>query len=748
MALHLGPRLHSLFGGLFKPSEKELVQRKWQELAAQFEARGIHTAEGREGLIASVATDVRQQLFGDAPKNYQDGIIINLVQELFDYDQLFVLPAVDWGRTRTIAEFWEIREELTRQQKVVDDFDRNTELVQLATAAMLMSIYDACPALLQDADEADGISVPTDLLRSLGDVGEITEQVLGVGLADELIKAALLPRLQSRLEYNLVAASGGNPADPASFKRAFKKPSQYDAKTPEEMVETFLGGTPMAALFDQELTFTIPTKSRFEHHHIVAGSGHGKTQTLQYLIAQDLAAMEVEKRTIIVLDSQGDLIKNIAKLDVFGPGGALHDRLVLIDPTDVEYPVSLNLFDVGQKRLDGYEPLERERLTNSILELYDFVLGTLLDAQMTQKQNVIFRYVTRLMLHIPNATIHTLRELMEPGSEVKFAEHIAKLGGTAKHFFETEFASREFEQTKKQVLRRLWGILENQTFERMFSHPRSKLDLFTEMNAGKVILINTAKDLLKEQGTEIFGRFFIAMIAQAAQERATLPGSQRVPTMVYIDEAQDYFDRNIGLILAQARKYNVGMVLAHQYLGQLEPKLQEAFAANTAIKFAGGVSAKDARSLAPMLYTDPAFIEAQGKGSFAAHIRGVTKHAVPLSFPFGYMEGLPVMTPDDRNAQREVMRARYAVHHSQIGKDEADGNSPDGGVADDPDGHNPKPSKPNPSGPKPRGPSPKSSGSSGSGPQAGEAKKPDDEQPSNPGKAGRGHIDPTPGEEW
>lgn len=77
---------------------------------------------------------------------------------------------------------------------------------------------------------------------------------------------------------------------------------------------------------------------------------------------------------------------------------------------------------------------------------------------MTQKQNVIFRYVTRLMLHIPDATIHTLRELMEPGSQTKFAEHIAKLSGTARQFFETEFASKEFEQTKKQVLRRLWGM--------------------------------------------------------------------------------------------------------------------------------------------------------------------------------------------------------------------------------------------------------------------------------------------------
>jgi hypothetical protein len=373
-------------------------------------------------------------------------------------------------------------------------------------------------------------------------------------------------------------------------------------------------------------------------------------------------------RSIIVLDSQGDLIRTISSLKCFAPGEPLHERVVIIDPSDIEWPVSLNLFDVGMDRLAGYAPLERERLTNSILELYDFVLGTLLSAEMTQKQNVIFRYVTRLMLHIPDATIHTLRELMEPNSQIKFAEHIAKLSGTARHFFETEFAGKEFEQTKKQVLRRLWGILENQTFERMFSHPRSKLDLFSEMNAGKVILINTAKDLLKEQGTEIFGRFFIALIAQAAQERATLPAQKRMPTIVYIDEAQDYFDRNIGIILAQARKQNVGMVLSHQFLGQLEPKLQEAFAANTAIKFAGGVSAKDARSLAPMLYCQPELIEAQPKASFAAHVRGQTKSAVPLRFPLGYMEKLPRMEKDEKQALRQRMRDLYAVHHSELGK--------------------------------------------------------------------------------
>jgi hypothetical protein len=205
------------------------------------------------------------------------------------------------------------------------------------------------------------------------------------------------------------------------------------------------------------------------------------------------------------------------------------------------------------------------------------------------------------------------------------------------------------------------------------------------MNAGKVILINTSKDLLKEQGTEIFGRFFIALIAQAAQERATLPASKRVPTFVYIDEAQDYFDRNIGIILAQARKMNVGMVLSHQFLGQLEPKLQEAFAANTAIKFAGGVSAKDSRAFAPMLYCTPELLEAQPKGSFAANVRGVTKGAVPLKFPLGYLEKLPLMERDERQALRQRMRDCYAVHISAVDKPTAAEPEPTKPVAEPPE---------------------------------------------------------------
>lgn len=668
MPVHLPQRMHAFVHGLFRTSDETETRELYARVKTLFGRAGLDPMSAQLD-VAEMAADRSAEALRIPPAHPQHVVIRRLATDLLAAEGHFTLPNIDWTERRSITAWWELRDELNAQRPLLENFKQAVDLITDALVFVFRPLLDGCPALLDTAPEPGGITVPTNLLHSHTDLRGAVEHCLQVGFDEDIKEAGLFPKLADRLERNLVAASGGNPADPGSFTRQPKSPSQSDEKDPTRLVQTYLAGTPLAAIFDQTVTYTIPQSVRFEHHHIVAGSGHGKTQTLQYLIANDLEAVAAGEQSVVVLDSQGDLIRNIARLKEFAPGGPLHDRVVIIDPTDVEYPVSLNLFDVGLERLQEYPLLERERLTNSILELYDFVLGTLLDAQMTQKQNVIFRYVTRLMLHIPDATIHTLRELMEPDSEVKFAGDIAKLESTAKHFFETEFSGREFEQTKKQVLRRLWGILENQTFERMFSHPRSKLDLFSELNAGKVILINTAKDLLKEQGSQIFGRFFIALIAQAAQERATLKERDRIPTLVYIDEAADYFDRNIGLILAQARKYKVGMVLAHQYLGQLEPKLQEAFAANTSIKFAGGVSAKDARSLAPMLYTDASLIERQPKGRFAAYARGVSSGAVPLSFPLGFLEAKERMDNEDSDALKAKMRDHYSIHYSKLADD-------------------------------------------------------------------------------
>ena len=591
---------------------------------------------------------------------------------------IFELPEMEWDIvTLSLKEQVDLRRFLRAKEHFLGNQERVLDIFGRVIGNTIAGFISKLPSIEDRDDEAPRIP----LVAMFSDVGDVVERITGTVMKDDVIEVGLFRELQERLYRNACAASGIEPHAESSRPIVTASESQLP---PEELVATYLAGTPFEALFLTPIPFVIPEQSRFEHQWIVAGTGHGKTQTLQSLICRDLKSVANGAASIIVIDSQGDLIKNIAGLKVFAEGQPLAGKLCLIDPTDIEYPVQLNLFSLGMQRFDSYSKLDRERLLNSVIELYDFVLAALLGAEMTSKQSVIFRFVTRALLQIPNATVHTLLELMEPGGDQKYQEHISKLQGAARSFFANEFNSAQFAETKRQVLRRLYGILENQTFERMFSHPKSKLDLFTEMNSGKVILINAAKDLLKQNGTEVFGRFFIALIAQAAAERATLAPHQRLPTFVYIDECQDYIakDSNITIILEQARKQKVGLIIAHQYLAQLSASILDGLHANTSIKFAGGVSDRDAHALARNMRTTPDFIESQSRGCFAAHVRNFTSNAVSLRIPFGVLEDQERMTPAEQSALRDRMRAQYAVVDTEAKPSAAAGPFPSGDPED------------------------------------------------------------------
>jgi hypothetical protein len=312
-------------------------------------------------------------------------------------------------------------------------------------------------------------------------------------------------------------------------------------------------------------------------------------------------------------------------------------ELIYIDPTDITHPPGLNMFDVS--RLQGLPAIKREQFLNGLIELLEYVFAGLLRAELTQKQNVLFRYTLRLMLATPGASLlDLLRCLSDPRP---YLQHAQTLSPIAREFIETEFLDRSYAPTREQIRRRLYGVLENDAFRRMFSAPHNTIDVAAALNRGAVLLVDTAKSHLKSDASALMGRYFIALTLQAALERE---GHQR-PAYLYIDEAGEYFDDNIDSLLNEARKRRVGIVMAHQYLDQLTPQLRSSIATNTSIKLAGGVSDKDARSLAGDMRTTPDLIAAQRKGHFMCYVRNVTQTAVSIEVPFGTLEALPRRPP-------------------------------------------------------------------------------------------------------
>ncbi|HEV2817642.1 MAG TPA: DUF87 domain-containing protein [Allosphingosinicella sp.] len=574
---------------------------------------------------------------------------------------------LDWARVEADAAVAVgARQMLARRRRWATQYDKCLSLFRRQLIQGFSGVVEALPeSCFERWDEEVEPLFSVSLASLLEDPAKIIESLILATYTDETLRLELFHRLRSQLVLNFLVASGFPPTtDPNDVNDRLVLPTHQRGKNGAELAEMYLAGTPFLDLFELPVPFHVPEELRFEHCHIIGGTGHGKTQLMQRMIHADLVAAKDDGRSVIVIDSQGDLINKLVRLDLFSPGAEhdLPDRLVVIDPSDVEHPAALNLFDAHLERVRGYGPADRERVLNGVVELYETFFGALLGAELTQKQGVIFRYLARLMLTIPGANVHTLMELMDDGKP--FKPYMAALEGSARFFFEKEFFHPSFAATKKQILKRLWGVLSTPAFERMFAQKENKLDLFEATKGGKIILISTAKDLLKTEGSQLFGRFFIAMFAQATLERSTLPESERTPTFVYVDEAQEYFDDTIETILSQARKYRVGITLAHQTLDQLSPRLRAAFLANTSLKCAGGVSAKDARALAPELRTTPEFIEGMcrraDRTQFAVWLKHRTREALELSVPLGFLERQPTLPEEELDSLIARNRERYS----------------------------------------------------------------------------------------
>lgn len=556
----------------------------------------------------------------------------------------------------------EVREYLRRQSRFINHYHDSMEQFREHLNLAANYLVNRLPDFAFGTDEREAfLSVP--LADVLKDPEEVVQTIIASTWDDDLERLSLLETVAKRFGHNIMQMSKIDSSNPPSNPHRYVYPQDTEGMSAQDLVDTYLVGTPYRPFFQTKVPIAINEQSRFEHCHILAGTGHGKTQFIQKWIAYDLEQAAEQKRSVVVIDSQGDMIHNISRLACFDPiQGTLGNRLVIIDPNDVLFPAAINMFALNEQRLVSYGPVEREKVQNAAIALYEHFFGELLGAELTAKQGVVFKYLARLMLEIPNATILTLRDLMD--DPTPFIPYMDKLEGSARVFFAREFLDKSFNQTKQQISKRLWAVLSTPAFERLFSSTENKIDLFDLMNDGHVILINTAKDLLKEEGASLYGRFFLSMIAAAIMERAAIPEDDRTPTMLYIDECQDYFDLTIETLLAQGRKQKIGITLAHQHTAQLNSHERASVLANCSIKACGGINASDAKLLAQEMHTDSSYLQSMQKSKwdteFALWIRHDLPQTIKATIPFGHLEGLPRMDRTQYERVLENNRERYS----------------------------------------------------------------------------------------
>ena len=146
---------------------------------------------------------------------------------------------------------------------------------------------------------------------------------------------------------------------------------------------------------------------------------------------------------------------------------------------------------------------------------------------------------------------------------------------SARDYFLREFPQREemMREWVSPLLNKLGSFLQDPDINAMFTHAQG-IDMLELMNKRSIILVQIPKGLLGENTSNLLGAFIVAQIQQAALSRKS--ESERIPFYLYLDEFQNYTTDNISDILSESRKYQLSMVLAHQYLQQLDEEIQAA----------------------------------------------------------------------------------------------------------------------------------------------------------------------------
>ena len=118
------------------------------------------------------------------------------------------------------------------------------------------------------------------------------------------------------------------------------------------------------------------------------------------------------------------------------------------------------------------------------------------------------------------------------------------------------------------ILTRLSTFLSPKLIRNMFAQ-KEGIKFQDILDNNKIFLVKLSQGLIGEENSYILGSFLVSKIHQVVTARQDLAPEQRKDFFLYLDEFQNFITPSMASILSGARKYNLGLVLAHQDLSQL-----------------------------------------------------------------------------------------------------------------------------------------------------------------------------------
>lgn len=331
---------------------------------------------------------------------------------------------------------------------------------------------------------------------------------------------------------------------------------------------------------NKRAAFGIKTDDRRRHMYAIGKTGMGKTNMLENLAVQDI----LNGHGMCFIDPHGDTAEKLISMI---PPERVND-VIYFNPADQSFPIS---FNVMEEVSPEFRPLVASGLIGVFRKLWADSWGPRLE--------YILRNAILALLEYPGSTLlGVMRILVDKKYRIRVINHVQD--PVVKSFWTDEFPKwndRVLQEVISPIQNKVGQFITSPIIRNIVGQTKSAFDVRTIMDEKKILILNLSKGRIGEDNSALIGAMLITKIQLAAMGRVDIPEIDREDFYLYVDEFQNFSTESFANILSEARKYRLNLILANQYIAQLDEVVRDAIFGNVGTIISFRVGAADAEYL-------------------------------------------------------------------------------------------------------------------------------------------------------
>lgn len=421
----------------------------------------------------------------------------------------------------------------------------------------------------------------------------------------------------------------------------------------DEKELVFLGETNFRG---DRIRFGIKQDDRRRHMYVVGSTGMGKSEFLKSMAIQDIEA----GHGVAFIDPHGDPSSEL--LDYI-PEERVKD-VIYLNPDDLEYPIAFNVMEGT-----GFD--YRHLVASGLVGVFKKIWG---EEVWSGRMEYIVNNTILALLEYPGSTLLGINRLM--ASKEYRKKVVANITDPiVKAFWTDEFAKyadKFATEATAAIQNKVGQFTSNSLIRNILGQPKSKIDIRKMMDEGKILIVNISRGKIGEDASRLLGAFLVTKIQLAAMSRVDIPETERRDFYLYVDEFQHFATESFANILSEARKFHLSLVMAHQYIKQMEEPVMDAVFGNVGTLVSFRVGAEDAEFLEKWFAPDFMMADIVNLGKRQMYLKLMIDGISSRGFSASTLERFPIPDKSYRQEIIEHSRQTYATKRDVVEKEIAD----------------------------------------------------------------------------